>query len=43
VCGSTSTTHALIVATALVQGMTVVSRNFAEWQPTGVAVFYPWA
>ena len=32
----------LIAATALVQGMTVVTRHVADFQPTGVAVFNPW-
>ena len=33
---------ALIAATALVHGMTVVTRNVADFEPTGVAVFDPW-
>ncbi len=33
---------ALIAATALVHGMTVVTRNRADFQPTGVAVINPW-
>ncbi len=33
---------ALIAATALVHGMTVVTRNVADFTPTGVAVFNPW-
>ena len=33
---------ALIAATALVHGMTVVTRNVADFAPTGVAVFDPW-
>lgn len=33
---------ALIAATALVHGMTVVTRNVADFQPTGVNVFNPW-
>ena len=33
---------ALIAATALVHGMTVVSRNLAHFEPTGVAVINPW-
>mgnify|MGYP003376478691 CR=1 FL=1 len=33
---------ALIAATALVHGMTVVTRNVADFQPTGVAIFNPW-
>lgn len=33
---------ALIAATALVHGMTVVTRNVADFQPTGVTVVNPW-
>jgi len=33
---------ALIAATALVHGMTVVTRNVVDFQLTGVAVFNPW-
>lgn len=33
---------ALIAATALVHGMTVVTRNVADFQPTGVDVLNPW-
>jgi len=33
---------ALIAATALVHGMTVVTRNIADFQPTGVTAFNPW-
>lgn len=33
---------ALIAATALVHGMTVVTRNVADFEPTGVAVLNPW-
>ena len=33
---------ALIAATALTHGMTVVTRNVVDFQPTGVAVFNPW-
>jgi toxin FitB len=33
----------LIAATALVHGMTVVTRNTADFAPTGVAVLNPWA
>lgn len=33
---------ALIAATALVHGMTVVTRNVADFQPTGVAILNPW-
>ena len=33
---------ALIAATALVHGMTVATRNVADFASTGVAVFNPW-
>ena len=33
---------ALIAATALVHGMTVVTRNTADFAPTGVALLNPW-
>jgi predicted nucleic acid-binding protein len=33
---------ALIAATALVHGMTVVTRNVADFTPTGVALLNPW-
>lgn len=33
---------ALIAATALVHGMSVVTRNVADFEPTGVAVLNPW-
>ncbi len=33
---------AAIAATAMVHGMTVVTRNTSEFEPTGVAVFDPW-
>ena len=33
---------ALIAATALVHGMTVVTRNVSDFQATGVAVVSPW-
>ena len=33
---------ALIAATALVHGMTVVTRNIADFKPTGVNLFNPW-
>ena len=33
---------ALIAATALVHGMTVVTRNVADFAPTGVAIINPW-
>ena len=32
----------LIAATALVHGMTVVTRNVADFKPTGVATLNPW-
>lgn len=34
---------ALIAATALVHGMAVVTRNVADFEPTGVAIVNPWA
>ncbi|REF27256.1 hypothetical protein BDD26_2013 [Xenorhabdus cabanillasii] len=33
---------ALIAATALVHSMTVVTRNVADFQPTGVTILNPW-
>ena len=33
----------LIAATALVHGMTVVTRNVADFEPTGVPILDPWA
>lgn len=33
---------ALIAATALVHGMTIVTRNVCDFQSTGVAVLNPW-
>ena len=33
---------ALIAATALVHGMTVVTRNVGHFQPMGIAVVNPW-
>jgi toxin FitB len=33
---------AFIAATALVHGMTVVTRNIADFEPTGVHAFNPW-
>jgi predicted nucleic acid-binding protein len=33
---------ALIAATALVHGMTVITRNVADFLPTGVALINPW-
>jgi predicted nucleic acid-binding protein len=34
---------ALIAATAMVHGMTVVTRNVADFEPTGCALLNPWA
>ena len=34
---------ALIAATALVHGMTVATRNVADFEPTGVPLFNPWS
>lgn len=33
---------AMIAATALVHGMTVVTRNLVDFEPTGVRVMNPW-
>ena len=33
---------ALLAATALVHGLTVVTRNEVDFEPTGAAVFNPW-
>jgi hypothetical protein len=33
---------ALIAATALVHGMTVVTRNVSDFKPTGVTLINPW-
>ena len=33
---------ALIAATALTHGLTVVTRNIADFAPTGVSIFDPW-
>lgn len=33
----------LIAGTALVHGMTVVTRNVADFEPTGVPILNPWA
>jgi toxin FitB len=33
---------ALIATTALVHGMTVVTRNLADFKPTGVPLINPW-
>ena len=32
----------LIAATALVHGMTIVTRNVADFEPTGAQIFNPW-
>jgi predicted nucleic acid-binding protein len=32
----------LIAATALVHGMTMVTRNVADFKPTGVTLINPW-
>lgn len=37
-----SVTDGLIAATALVHGMTVVTRNVADFVPTGVTIINPW-
>lgn len=37
-----SDSDALIAATALVHGMTVVTRNLADFEPTGVPLLNPW-
>ena len=34
---------ALIAATALVHGMIVVTRNVADFEPTGVQILNPWS
>ncbi len=34
--------HALIAATALAYGLTVVTRNIADFEPMGVALLNPW-
>jgi hypothetical protein len=34
---------AYLAATALVHGMTVVTRNVIDFEPTGVCVHNPWA
>jgi toxin FitB len=34
---------AVIAATALVHGMTIVTRNISDFQPTGVGLVNPWA
>jgi predicted nucleic acid-binding protein len=33
---------ALIAATALVHGMTVITRNVSDFEPTGVEIVNPW-
>lgn len=35
--------EALIAATAIVHGLTVVTRNVADFEPMGVAVIDPWS
>ncbi|AJD49365.1 plasmid stability protein StbB [Isoalcanivorax pacificus W11-5] len=37
-----SEADALIAATAMVHGMTVVTRNIADFEPTGVHLINPW-
>jgi toxin FitB len=37
-----STGDAFIAATALVHGMMVVTRNVADFEPTGVEILNPW-
>jgi toxin FitB len=37
-----SARHALIAATALVHGLTVVTRNVGDFDRTGVGLFNPW-
>ena len=32
----------LIAASALIHGMTVVTRNVEDFEPTGVAILNPW-
>lgn len=32
----------LIAATALVHGMTIITRNIGDFEPTGVALLNPW-
>lgn len=39
---SRSNYDALIAATALLHGMTIVTRNVADFAPTGVPVLNPW-
>lgn len=38
----TAERDALIAATALVHGMTVVTRNIGDFQPTGAPLLNPW-
>ena len=33
---------ALVAATALVHGMTIVTRNVVDFKPTGVSILNPW-
>lgn len=37
-----SNRDSIIAATALVHGMTVVTRNVSDFEPTGVKIFNPW-
>jgi predicted nucleic acid-binding protein len=39
---SRSDQDTLTAATALVHGMSVVTRNVSDFEPTGVAVVNPW-
>jgi len=34
---------ALIAASALIHGMTVVTRNITDFKPTGVSLLNPWS
>ncbi len=40
---ATADRDAIIAATALVHGMTIVTRNIADFESTEVAVINPWA
>jgi predicted nucleic acid-binding protein len=37
-----SNRDSIIAATAIVHGMTVVTRNVSDFEPTGVAIINPW-